>query len=135
MSPCESASLNVGSTDAPGTMRSSPQGLYSSSFPGFLVTGYFVQTWEANSSSRCDSKFRIISSNELPEGAPEGLKTQVQAEQPKPRKFFFSIHISLRLAAITGARQNCGYVCFEPFFTLISFKRAASFNARERPSA
>jgi hypothetical protein len=60
--------------------------------------------WEVNSLSRCNSKFRIISSKELPVGAPEGLKTQAHAEQPKPRKRLFSIHMSLRLAAITGGK-------------------------------
>jgi len=41
-------------------------------------------------------------------GAPEGLKTQAHAEQPKPCKRLFSIHMSLRIADITAGRQNLG---------------------------
>ena len=89
--------------------------------------GYSAQMWEVNSLSRCCSKFRTISSKELPSGAPKGLKAQAHAEQPKPRKRLFSIHISLRLAAITGARQNHGCGCFVSFFPLISLWSAESF--------
>src|SRR5712692_3051718 len=58
------------------------------------------QTWEANSLSRCASKFRIISSKDLPVGGPDGLNTQAHSEQPQPRKRPSSIHMSSRLAAI-----------------------------------
>jgi hypothetical protein len=68
--------------------------------------------------SHCSSKFRIISSKESPSGAPEGLKTQAHAQQPKPRKRLVSIQISLRLAAIIGGRQNRECGCFLSFFPL-----------------
>ncbi len=77
--------------------------------------------------SRCSSKFRIISSKELPSGAPEGLKTQAHAEQPKPPELLFSIQMSLRLAAIIGGRQNRGCGCFLSFFSPISLWSAESF--------
>jgi hypothetical protein len=52
-----------------------------------------------NSRSRCNSKFRIISSKDLPVGAPEDLKTQAHSEQPKPRNRSCSIHTSFRFMA------------------------------------
>jgi len=64
-------------------------------------------------------------------GAPEGLKTQVHTEQPKPRKRLFSIQISLRLAAITGGRQNLECRSFFPYLLVV----CESFNARRWPSA
>jgi hypothetical protein len=76
--------------------------------------------------SRCSSKFCIISSKELPLGAPEALKTQAHAEQPKPRKRLFSIQMSFLLAAIIGGRQDCGCGCFVSFFPLMSLWSAES---------
>jgi hypothetical protein len=79
----------------------------------FLALGCSGQTWDVNPLSRCNSKFRITSSKDLAAGALEGLKTQVHSEQPQQR--FSSIQMSLRVAAITGARQNLGSGYFVPF--------------------
>jgi hypothetical protein len=64
-----------------------------------LALGWSAQTCTVNSLSRCNSKLRIISSNEVPVGAPEGLKRQPHSEQPNPRKRCWSIHTSFRLMA------------------------------------
>ena len=45
-----------------------------------------MQTWVANSLSRCNSKFRFISSNDSPLGELEGLKTHAHSEQAQPVK-------------------------------------------------
>ena len=62
-----------------------------------------AQTWDVNSLSRCNSKLRIISSNDAPVGAPEGLNRQPHWEQPKPRKCCCSIHTSSRFMAASVA--------------------------------
>ncbi len=36
------------------------------------LLGKSAHTWDESSSSRCDSKLRIISSKDLPVGEPEG---------------------------------------------------------------
>ena len=68
-----------------------------------------------NSLSRCDSKFRIISSKELPVGEPEALNTQAHSEQPKPRKRFPSIHTSLRSIRILGSVCDTSHSSRENF--------------------
>jgi hypothetical protein len=74
--------------------------------------GWSVQTCNVNSLSRCSSKFRIISSKDLPAGAPEGLKTQAHSEQPQPRKRGRSIHTNSRLmAALVAAPRRCLTPC------------------------
>ena len=50
----------------------------------FLVLGCSVQTWLANSLSRCVSKFRINSSKDLPVSASEEVNTQPHSVQPQP---------------------------------------------------
>jgi hypothetical protein len=59
------------------------QALYPE-FPSLGLSECSAQTWDVNSLSRCNSKLRIISSNDLPVGAPEGLNRQPHSEQPKP---------------------------------------------------
>jgi len=59
------------------------QSLYPE-FPSLGLSECSAQTWDVNSLSRCNSKLRIISSNDLPVGAPEGLNRQPHSEQPKP---------------------------------------------------
>jgi hypothetical protein len=61
-----------------------------------LALGCSVHTWDANSLSLCSSKFRLISSNELPPISPAGLNRQPHSEQPQPRKCSSSIHIRSR---------------------------------------
>jgi hypothetical protein len=79
---------------------------------GLWAPGWSVQTCNVNSLSRCSSKFRIISSKDLPAGAPEGLKTQVHSEQPQPRKRGRSIHTNSRLmAALVAAPRRCLTPC------------------------
>ncbi len=96
-------------------LRTSPNpGTYSRlNYSAFLLLvlwapGWSLQTCNVNSLSRCSSKFRIISSKDLPAGAPEGLKTQAHSEQPQPRKRARSIHTSARLiAALVAAPRRC----------------------------
>ena len=101
----------------------------------FLALGCSAQTWDVNALSRCNSKFRITSSKDLPAGALEGLKTQAHSEQPQPRKRLSSIQMSLRVAAITGGRQNLGSGYFVPFSCPLLLEYAASFSALKWPSA
>jgi hypothetical protein len=62
--------------------------------------------------SRCNSKLRIISSKDVPVGAPEGLNRQPHTEQPKPRKRGCSIHTNSRLmAASVAAPQRVPACC------------------------
>ena len=98
-----------------------------------LALGCSAQTWDVNALSRCNSKFRITSSKDLPAGALEGLKTQAHSEQPQQR--LSSIQMSLRVAAITGARQNLGSGYFVPFSCPPLLEHAASFRALKWPSA
>ena len=47
------------------------------------------------------SKFRFISSSDLPEGAPEGLNNHAQSqEQPQPRNALLRIQSIRRIAAL-----------------------------------
>lgn len=68
-------------------------------FRGLSVLGRAAQTCDENPRSRCNSKFCIISSKDLPAGVLEDLKTQAHSEQPKPRKRSCSIHINFRVMA------------------------------------
>ncbi len=72
-------------------------------YPGLSSAAWSAQTWDLNSLSRCNSKLRIISSKDLPSGAPEGLNRHRHSEQPKPRKRFSSIHTSFLLMAASVA--------------------------------
>ena len=99
----------------------------------FLAPGCSAQTWDVNALSRCNSKFRITSSKDLPAGALEGLKNQAHSEQPQQR--LSSIQMSLRVAAITGGRQNLGSGYFVPFSCRLLLEYAASFSALKWPSA
>jgi hypothetical protein len=57
---------------------------------------------------------RIISSKDLPMGAPDGSNRQPHSEQPKPRKRFCSSHTSFRLtAASVAAPQRVPAYCQE----------------------
>jgi hypothetical protein len=96
-------------------------GTYGSlNYSAFLLVVLFAlggsaQTCNVNSLSRCDSKFRIISSKDLPAGGLEGLKTQAHCEQPQPRKRCCSIHTSFRLmAALVAAPHRCLTPCLVP---------------------
>ena len=51
--------------------------------------------WEANASSRCDSKSRTISWGDFPLGEPRGLNTQAHSEQPNNPNS--SSHTKLRM--------------------------------------
>jgi hypothetical protein len=82
----------------------------------FLAPGCSAQTWDVNALSRCNSKFRITSSKDLPAGALEGLKNQAHSEQP-------------------GGRQNLGSGYFVPFSCPLLFEYAESFSALKWPSA
>jgi hypothetical protein len=99
----------------------------------FLTLGCSGQTWDVNALSRCNSKVRTTSAKDLPAGALEGLKTQVHSEQPQQR--LSSIQMSLRVAAIIGARQNLGSGYFVPFSCPLLFEYAESFSALKWPSA
>src|ERR1700730_13715667 len=66
---------------------------------GFLRSwplGYSAQTWDVNAPSRCNSRYRTISSKELPVGEAESVNTQEHSEQPQPAKWFSSTQMSLR---------------------------------------
>jgi hypothetical protein len=61
-----------------------------------LTRGRSAQAWLANSRVNWSSKFRLISSSDLPIGGPEGLKTQAHSEQPHPLNVPSSTHTNLR---------------------------------------
>ena len=63
----------------------------------YLSFGCSVQTWDANASSRCDSKSRAISSGDFPLGEPRGLNTQAHSEQPSNPDS--AIHTKRRMTA------------------------------------
>ena len=109
--------------------------LNCSAFCVLDLLGCSAQTWDVNALSRCNSTFCTISSKELPVGEPEGLNTQGHSEQPQPPKRFSSIQMSLRVAAITGGRENLESGCFVPFSCPLLLKYAASFSALKWPSA
>ncbi len=67
-----------------------------------------AQPWDVNSSESCAWKFRFVSSNDLPEGRPEGLKSQAHSEQPHPRNF------PPRPIPICGTHFPCSYEAYCP---------------------
>jgi hypothetical protein len=93
----------------------------------FFDLGWSTQTWAVNSLSRCNSKFFLISSKDLPSGAPEGLKTQGHSEHPKPPKRFFSIHMSLRSGAIEAGKRFSVPILYHFCFTSSSLQPHARF--------
>jgi hypothetical protein len=62
--------------------------------------------------SRCNSKFRIISSKDFPVGAAEESNRQEHSEQAKPRKRSSSTHTTLRVIPLL--KLVCDRVLFFP---------------------
>ena len=90
-----------------------------------------AQTWDVNSLSRCNSKFRSISSKDVPVGVSVGLNRQPHSEQPKPRKRCCSIHTSFRLMVGKSYRQPIWMVCRADYRHRygVLFLRTADFGA------
>jgi hypothetical protein len=52
---------------------------------------FLAQTWDTYSLSLSATKFRIVSSIDLPKGGPEGMDTHAQPEQTQPSIRFAQI--------------------------------------------
>ena len=82
---------------ARGKAWSAPDQSLNCHFLGLLVWEWLAQTWEVNSFSRCNSKFRINSTKDLPMSASEAVNRQPHSEHPQPWNRRSSIHTSVRL--------------------------------------